>query len=64
MTAKIKQFSSAVKRVYNDKRVVIFTEEWDDFGTKRYVENIITIEQAKETLENLKHTIEQYESDL
>ncbi len=56
-----KAFESYVTRIYNDYRVVIITNETDDFGNRYSVENLITINHAKEILENLKHTIEEYE---
>lgn len=56
-----KLFSSHVKRVYNDYRICVITHDSDDFGNRHNVENLITIDQAKEMLENLKTTIEVYE---
>lgn len=57
---KAKLFSSYVRRIFNDYRVVIITHEVDDFGNRQNCENLITIEQAKEMMENLKNTIEEY----
>lgn len=57
-----KLFSSQVKRVYNDYRICVITHECDDFGNRRNVENLITIDQAKEMLENLKSTIEEFKT--
>lgn len=56
-----KLFSSYVKRVWNEYRVCVITHESDDFGNRRNVENMITIDQAKEMIENLKTTIEEYD---
>lgn len=56
-----KQFSSYVKRIYNEYRVCVITHECDDFANRHNVENLITIEQAKEILETLKKTIEEYD---
>lgn len=58
---KNKLFSSYVRRIFNDYRVVVITHEVDDFGNRRNCENLLTIEEAKEMMENLKNTIEEYE---
>ena len=57
----LKLFSSYILEINNKKRVVIITKETDDFGNRHDVENSITIEHAKEILENLKNTIEDYD---
>lgn len=54
-------FSSKVKRIFNDKRIVIVTHESDDFGNRIVNENLITIDQAKEIHQNLENTIKEYE---
>lgn len=56
-----KPFSTYVKRVYNEYYVCVITNDYDDFGNRRNVENLITIEQAKEMLENLKTTVQEYD---
>lgn len=56
-----KEFSSYVRRVYNEYRVCMITHYTDDFGNRHNVENLITIDQAKEIMENLKNTIEEYD---
>lgn len=57
----LKIFSSYNYLVNGKKRVVIITKHHDDFGNVNDVENLITIEHAKEILQNLKNTIEEYE---
>lgn len=55
------QFSSKVKRVFNDKRIAIITHERDEFGEVRVCENLITIDRAKEIHQNLENTIKEHE---
>lgn len=56
-----KLFSLYVRRILNDYRVVVITHDIDDFGNRKNVENLLTIEEAKEMMGNLKQTIEEYE---
>ncbi len=55
------QFSSKIRRVFNDKRIAIITHERDEFGEVRTCENLITIDRAKEIHQNLENTIKEYE---
>lgn len=54
-------FSSYLTRLYNDHRIVIITHNSDDFGNRSNCENLMRIEHAREILENLKQTIEEYD---
>lgn len=55
------QFSSKVRRVFNDKRIAIITHERDEFGEVRVCENLITLDQAKKIHQTLENTIKEYE---